>query len=426
MASHLPAVTGFTGSLCRQLQPLLLCCCTSSSSCAAADISRLCSRRAATGGSSWTYCADKRDDPCSCAPPAPGGGRGGGGGRRLSDGWEQDVVQGHRGLQGADFDQREARACPGLKEWDWVRNGEFPHCGVQCVGDAIQDIRLEAAGLNGPLPDLSALSDLDTLDLTYNALTGPLPASLGSMVSLETFAIGTVDGVATDQLPSLTGALPDFCGGGGGGIGGGHRRAQGGGGSSLRQLLVYSAPGITGRMPSLAGCSSLELLHIQGTGMTGPLPQTLFSLPALETLMIRNNDLTDAIPSIVAPDGLQVRKRVFCDAILYLNGVIYQDRLGTNIGKIEKRGRVVVQRLRTLDLSANRLTGNMPDLSPRLLPSLERLQLRVNDISGTISPLPRTLRYLDLSNNKISGSLPDDFAQHDALLGACGKLVRLF
>ena len=85
-----------------------------------------------------------------------------------------------------------------------------------------------------------------------------------------------------------------------------------------------------------------------------------------------------------------------------------------------------MQRLRTLDLSANRLTGNMPDLSPRLLPSLERLQLRVNDISGTISPLPRTLRYLDLSNNKISGSLPDDFAQHDALLGACGKLVRLF
>ena len=290
--------------------------------------------------------------------------RGGGGRRRLQ----------------ANQLNREARFCPGLKEWAWVRDGEFPHCGVRCVDNSIQDIRLENAGLDGPIPEsISDLGNLDTLDLTYNALRGNLPSSLATMTSLETFAIGTVDGVATDQLPSLSGALPDFCGGD---IGGGHRRAQilmNGGGSSLRQLLVYSAPGITGAFPSLAGCASLELVHISSTGMTGPLPSTLFSdHPNLETVLIRNNMLSGAVPSIGLRD---------------------------------------LQNLKTLDLSGNELSGDMPDLSGGRCPRLESLQLRVNSISGTISSLPRTLTHMDLSNNPIIGTLPEDFTQQEALVG---------
>ena len=64
-----------------------------------------------------------------------------------------------------------------------MRDGEFPHCGVQCSPDNhIQDIRLENNGLSGPLPaSVSAMTGLKTLDLTYNALSGALPQGLAGM-----------------------------------------------------------------------------------------------------------------------------------------------------------------------------------------------------------------------------------------------------
>ena len=60
----------------------------------------------------------------------------------------------------------------------------------------------------------------------------------------------------------------------------------------------------------------------------------------------------------------------------------------------------------SLNLSANQLSGNLPDLN---LPNLRTLNLSVNEISGPLpnfSNLPN-LRFLSSGRNQISGSIPD-------------------
>ena len=64
--------------------------------------------------------------------------------------------------------------------------------------------------------------------------------------------------------------------------------------------------------------------------------------------------------------------------------------------------------LQTLDLSANQLSGTIPDLSTRS-PSYRSLNLSANQLSGTIPDLGALSSYttLNLSDNQLSRPIPD-------------------
>ena len=59
--------------------------------------------------------------------------------------------------------------------------------GVQCERDGIVELHLPGVALSGPLPTgvFGNLTNLRTLSLRFNALTGTLPSDLASCVNLR-------------------------------------------------------------------------------------------------------------------------------------------------------------------------------------------------------------------------------------------------
>lgn len=58
--------------------------------------------------------------------------------------------------------------------------------GVTCVEDMVVAINWETSGLKGSIsPDFRFFVNLQTLDLSYNQLTGPIPKEIEQLWNLE-------------------------------------------------------------------------------------------------------------------------------------------------------------------------------------------------------------------------------------------------
>jgi len=96
--------------------------------------------------------------------------------------------------------------------------------------------------LTGSIPaELGNLTNLTTLDLYYNGLTGSIPVELGNLTNLTTLHLGFND---------LTGSIP----------------------------------------PELGNLTSLNTLALSDNDLTGPLPDSLLTLGDLQTLYFSGND----------------------------------------------------------------------------------------------------------------------------------------
>ncbi|CAK9151001.1 unnamed protein product [Ilex paraguariensis] len=126
------------------------------------------------------------------------------------------------------------------------------------------------------------------------------------------------------------------------------------------------SPGLTGRIdPAIGKLSALAEFTVVPGRIIGSLPQTLSQLKNLRFLGLSRNFISGDIPA--------------------------------TLGQV--RG------LRTLDLSYNQLTGSIP-ASVGTLPALSNVILCQNRLSGSVPPfVSQTLTRLDLKNNDLSGSL---------------------
>ena len=83
--------------------------------------------------------------------------------------------------------------------------------GITCTGDgtAVSSIIINAGNLSGPLPaSLGSLSELTALDLTENQLNGALPAELGKLSKLEDLSLGSNQ--LSGQIPPELGDLSEL------------------------------------------------------------------------------------------------------------------------------------------------------------------------------------------------------------------------
>jgi Leucine-rich repeat (LRR) protein len=143
----------------------------------------------------------------------------------------------------------------------------------------LQALSLDNCSLTGGIPDsLARLMGLQNLTLSYNNLSGPVPAALnGSAIQRLWLNIqqgdaklsGTLDVVAT-----MTG---------------------------LQELWLHGND-FSGPVPdAIAVCKELYTVRLNNNQLLGLLPPGLAALPALRELKLDNNNLLGPVPALKAP-----------------------------------------------------------------------------------------------------------------------------
>ena len=219
---------------------------------------------------------------------------------------------------------------------------------------------LDSNQMTGSIPDLAALTALEWLSLSNNQLSGQIPAP-GSLTSL------TVLDLSNNQL---TGSIPAV--------------------NALTQLGSLSLSGneLSGSIPDLSALTDLTDLHLGANQLNGSIPD-LSKLAGLRSLSLSDNELSGAIPNLGNLSNLTVLE-------------IGNNQLSGSAPDLSAQ-----VGLRLLNLGHNQLSGALPDLSG--LTNLTELSLSNNQFTGSITHLSSLskLTWLDLSNNQLTGSLPD-------------------
>ena len=213
--------------------------------------------------------------------------------------------------------------------------------------------------------------------MSANLLSGPIPAELGSLVSVVSVHLS--DNQLSGAIPPELGQL-----------------------ENLEVLWLFNNR-LTGRFPAALGnLASLRELSISGNGLEGPLPPEIGNLESLRRLSLHSNGLGGALPAEMGQlDKLEV---------LWLGGNGITGPLPSELGNLAA--------LRELNLWNNQVNGSIP---PELgnLASLERLVLSGNELSGSIPPTLGNLSslvHLGLYGNYLSGAIPPELGNLSGLV----------
>ncbi|GJP37169.1 hypothetical protein CLOM_g21605 [Closterium sp. NIES-68] len=257
-------------------------------------------------------------------------------------------------------------------------SGPIP-CSLYTIS-SLQELNLQENNLTGALiPDSSAsiLSpSLESLDVGGNALSGPIPASIGGLTSLCHLALDRNE--LQGRMPRQLGAL-----------------------WMLRELLLQGNL-LQGDLTALAArfdppaAAAAAAAVAAGSGAVSAAarsspPTALWGLgglfPLLTSLDLSSNQLCGNIHTLSPlPPTLSVFNTSF-------------NQLSGSIPPISNRSACAV------GVSHNRITGTLDEmLSGR--PRLKVLRVSHNQISGTIPATLAVHAELDLSHNLLSGSIP--------------------
>ncbi|OVA12989.1 Protein kinase domain [Macleaya cordata] len=251
----------------------------------------------------------------------------------------------------------------------WSGSDPCKWSGINCdASNRVTSIDLSSKSLSGSLPsDLNQLSQLNTLNLQRNKLSGPLP-NLSDLAFLREIFLDT---------NNFTSVPPKIF-------------------SGLTSLQILSLSDNVNLEPwdlpqDLTQSASLVTLYASNANLMGSIPDFVGSFMSLQDLRLSYNNLTGPLPSSLA--GSDIRNLWINNQVLGLSGSI--DVLGT------------MTQLSQVWLHKNMFTGPIPDLSN--CTSLFDLQLRDNRLTGIVPPtltsLPQLLN-VSLANNKLQGPYP--------------------
>ncbi|XXG41475.1 hypothetical protein AAC387_Pa01g1925 [Persea americana] len=238
--------------------------------------------------------------------------------------------------------------------------------GVGCKSGRVISINLQSQSLSGSLPsDLNTLSQLQTLALQRNQLSGDLP-TLSSLSNLQSVYLDT---------NNFTAMPPTFFSGL----------------TSLTTFSINQNPQLASWVipDDLSKSATLAQFEASNAGVTGTIPSFFGSLSSLRDLRLSYNNLSGGIPSSFSGSLIQN---------LWLNN----QQLS---GPIDVLGSMT--QLSQVWLQANAFSGPVPDLSN--CTSLFDLQLRDNQLTGVIPSsivdLPKLVN-VSFGNNMLQGPYP--------------------
>jgi len=225
--------------------------------------------------------------------------------------------------------------------------------------DALVNIYLSENALSGSIPNLSALLNLQFLELFANQLSGAFPANLSNTVRV----IRLNNNQFTGSLPAT---LP----------------------SALEQLIIndnlFSG---TISASTFNVLSNFQHLRLNSNNFTGEVPD--LSVTTLLYLELNDNNFNDN-------NGIN------------LSGCTNLQWMYLGYNQLSGSLPIVPSSLQILDLSNNQYTGNIP-AAYTTLPNLQQLNLQSNQLSGSIPDFSGaiSLQFLYLQENNLTGAIPD-------------------
>nr|TKS17504.1 putative receptor protein kinase TMK1 [Populus alba] len=255
----------------------------------------------------------------------------------------------------------------------WSTKSSTTFCswhGINCDSSKsrVTSISLSKLSLSGTLPpEISTLSELQSLSVQGNQLSGDLP-SLANLTNLQYIFLDS---------NNFTSIPPGFFQGL----------------TGLQTLSIGNNVNLSPwKLPTdLAQCTSLTTLTANDCQLFGSIPDVFGSLPSLQNLRLSYNNLTGVLPPSFANSGIQ-------------NLWVNNQQIGLS-GSIEVIGSIT--QLSQVWLHVNQFTGPIPDLTE--CKSIFDLQLRDNQLTGIVPAslvsLPNLVN-VSLSNNKFQGPVP--------------------
>lgn len=272
-------------------------------------------------------------------------------------------------------------------KWTGAVGTECSWHGVTCSGSAgnehVTGLKLNFNNLKGTVPaSITDLTELSTLNLYQNELSGPLPP-LDQWSRLVTLILGS---------NKFSGPIPPLAG--------------------LAQLETFEIRGaqLTGSTPELGSLKKLKLFMVDGNQLDGQIG-ALAGATALDTFRVDNNRLTGAIPDLTGLTSLRdfTASNNRLTSITTLAGLANLYTFQANANRLS--GAIPpltgLGKLYSFYVNDNQLSGPIPDLTG--LSSLVYLHLQDNQLGGVLPPslsaLPK-LRFLHVQNNRLVGAPP--------------------
>nr|APA20205.1 leucine-rich repeat protein kinase family protein [Populus tomentosa] len=265
--------------------------------------------------------------------------------------------------------------------------------------DGLKVLNFSKNLLRGSLPAFNVFVGLESLDLSFNYLSGNVNLQLDGLLALKSLNLSS---------NMFTGPIPVNL-----------RN------SSMLEELQLSVNYFQGTVPQeISNYQNLSLIDLSANNLTGSIPTRIGNLTKLRILLLSVNKLIGEIPANISniptlyrfaanqnkfggtiPSGI-TRYLSFLDlSYNSLRGPIPTDLLsGSN--------------LQLVDLSYNLLEGSLP---AKVSESLIRLRLGSNRLNGSIPPSFGTvdnLTYLELDNNSLTNEIPHQ-------LSSCRRLALL-
>ncbi|KAJ4715498.1 Receptor kinase [Melia azedarach] len=187
------------------------------------------------------------------------------------------------------------------------------------------------------------------------------------------------------------------------------------------QFLDVSSNNFSMPVPSLGNCLALEHLDISANNFTGDIGHALSGCEQLTFLNISSNSFSGQIPLLSAPNlqyllladnhfqgEIPLHLADLCPSLVKLD-LSTNNLTGTVPGSFSS-----CSSLESFDISSNKFSGELPVGIFTAMSSLKELVLSFNDFTGalpdSLSNLT-TLETLDLSSNNFSGPIPSNLCQ---------------